>query len=205
MPKIVDRQEMQNAILDAAMRVFADKGYHAASVRNVAEAAGLGKGTIYIYFDSKEALTTALVDRHFADVSKRIMSEKRCKTLEGFLDTLNRAVDVPAEQAAFYRVFFEIFGPSFASDAFTAKIAAFFDRLGSHYARQIKHLQKVGEVSPHHDAAAIGRMLAGMLDGIVLHQALFGISAKRHRRIAEAAVSVLATGLRPEQPQLPHG
>jgi len=205
MPKIVDRQEMRNAILDAAMRVFADKGYHAATVSNVAEAAGLGKGTIYIYFDSKDALTTAIVERHFSDISKRIMGNKRCETLDGFLDTLTHAMDVPADQAAFYPVFFEIFGPSFASDEFTTRIAGFFDRLGSHYARQIKHLQKIGEISQRHDAAATGRMLASMLDGFVLHQALFGISANRHRRMLEATVSVLGKGLHPEQKLSPQG
>ena len=46
MPKIVDRRLMQDTILDAAMRTFARKGYHAATIGDVAVEARLGKGTI---------------------------------------------------------------------------------------------------------------------------------------------------------------
>lgn len=196
MPKIVDKEEMRNAILDAAMSVFAEKGFHAATVSHVAQAAGLAKGTLYIYFDSKDALTTAIVDRHFAGTSKQIMHERPCETLDAFLEELRRTMDVPAEEAAFYRVFFEVFGPSFASDEFTRHVARFFDKLGSHYARQIAHLQTIGEVAEHHDAASIGRVLASMLDGVVLHQGLFGIAARRHRRMIREAVKILGEGLR---------
>lgn len=196
MPKIVDREEMRTSILDAAMSVFVSKGYHRASISNVAMAAGLGKGTLYLYFDSKDALTTALVERHFAEISDLIIGAAPCETLEAFLDELTGTLDVPAEQASFHRVFFEVFGPSFASDAFSKTIARFFDRLGAHYARRIAHLQGIGEIAAHHDAPALGRAFAGMLDGVVLHQGLFNISARRQRRMIREAVTVLGQGLR---------
>lgn len=196
MPKIVDKDEMRTAILDAAMSVFVAKGYHGASISNVAVAAGLGKGTLYLYFDSKDALTTALVERHFAMISDGIMSAAPCETLKAFLDDLSGTLDVPAEQASFHRVFFEVFGPSFASDAFSETIAGFFDKLGSHYARRIAHLQANGEIATHRDAPALGRVIASMLDGIILHQGLFSISKRRHRRMIKEAVTVLGDGLR---------
>lgn len=43
-------------ILDAAIEVFCVSGYEAASMADVAAKAGVGKGTIYLYFDSKESL-----------------------------------------------------------------------------------------------------------------------------------------------------
>jgi len=48
--------EKRRAILDAALRVFAQRGYAAARISDVAEAAGVGKGTVYLYFASKEDL-----------------------------------------------------------------------------------------------------------------------------------------------------
>lgn len=50
-------------ILDAAAQVFASKGFHAATVRDVARAAGVADGTIYNYFGSKNDLLLALLDR----------------------------------------------------------------------------------------------------------------------------------------------
>jgi AcrR family transcriptional regulator len=53
-------------ILDAALQVFTETGFAAARVEDVAKAAGLSKGAVYLYFDSKEALFEALV-RRFAE------------------------------------------------------------------------------------------------------------------------------------------
>lgn len=52
----------QHHILDAAARVFAEKGFHAASIKDVATAAGVAHGSIYTYFENKEALLLGLFD-----------------------------------------------------------------------------------------------------------------------------------------------
>jgi AcrR family transcriptional regulator len=51
-------------LLDAAAQVFLDHGLDGATIADVAEAAGLAKGTVYLYFDSKSALLTALRARY---------------------------------------------------------------------------------------------------------------------------------------------
>lgn len=48
-------------ILDAALAVFADRGFAAASMEQVATRAGISKGTLYLYFSSKEDLFKAVV------------------------------------------------------------------------------------------------------------------------------------------------
>lgn len=48
-------------ILDAAFRVFGDRGLHRATLDDVARAAGITKGTIYLYFPSKAALFAAML------------------------------------------------------------------------------------------------------------------------------------------------
>ena len=53
-------------ILDAALAVFSEKGFAAARMEDVAKRAGLSKGAVYLYFDSKEAVFEALV-RRFAE------------------------------------------------------------------------------------------------------------------------------------------
>ncbi|MBN1573041.1 MAG: TetR/AcrR family transcriptional regulator [Deltaproteobacteria bacterium] len=55
--KVKDRRlvdEKRKHIIDGAIKVFAKKGYHKATVRNIAEASGLGLGSIYDYVKSKE-------------------------------------------------------------------------------------------------------------------------------------------------------
>ena len=53
-------------ILDAALAVFAEKGFAAARMDEIATRAGVSKGTIYLYFESKEAVFRALVQATLA-------------------------------------------------------------------------------------------------------------------------------------------
>ena len=52
--------DKRQAILDAALALFGERGFHGTAVPAVAERAGVGAGTIYRYFASKEALVNAL-------------------------------------------------------------------------------------------------------------------------------------------------
>jgi AcrR family transcriptional regulator len=52
----------QRHILDAAIAVFASHGYRGATIRNIAEEAGVSDGTIYNVFENKEAILFAVLD-----------------------------------------------------------------------------------------------------------------------------------------------
>lgn len=66
------KEECHAAILQAALRLFATKGLRDATMEEIAQAAGLGKGTIYYYFSSKEALIEellcSLADQYFQNL-----------------------------------------------------------------------------------------------------------------------------------------
>lgn len=53
----------RNQILDAAASVFAEKGYHRATTKEIASAAGVSEGTIYNYFDNKADLLIGMMTR----------------------------------------------------------------------------------------------------------------------------------------------
>ena len=53
----------RHQILDAATRVFAEKGFHATTIKDIAKEAGIADGTIYIYFENKMALMLGILDR----------------------------------------------------------------------------------------------------------------------------------------------
>ncbi len=53
---LLDEPEKRRAILHAAVRVFAEKGYHGCRIADVAKAAGVAYGLVYHYFRNKEAL-----------------------------------------------------------------------------------------------------------------------------------------------------
>lgn len=63
-PKNADGQRTRQAILDAALDLFAAKGYFGTSLRDVAAAVGVRESALYNYFPGKEALFEALLAAH---------------------------------------------------------------------------------------------------------------------------------------------
>ncbi len=55
------REESKKKILDAALALFAAKGYHSTSIKDISIKAGVSKGLIYNYFEKKEDLVTQIV------------------------------------------------------------------------------------------------------------------------------------------------
>jgi AcrR family transcriptional regulator len=62
MPKVYPeyKEEAKKRILQKAMKLFAENGYHATTMDGIAKAVGVSKGALYLYFDSKEALFAEL-------------------------------------------------------------------------------------------------------------------------------------------------
>lgn len=65
--------DKRKQILDAAMGVFAQKGYFQARISDIARRAGVADGTIYLYFKNKEDIVVSL----FADVLQRHLARAR--------------------------------------------------------------------------------------------------------------------------------
>ena len=88
-------EDKRQAILDAALSLFADQGFHGTSVPQIAQKAGVAAGTIYRYFDGKEAMVNVLY-RHWREAVQLFV-------LEGFPIT-----STPREQfGAYWRRLFE--------------------------------------------------------------------------------------------------
>lgn len=61
MPRLVNKQEKIDSILDVSLPLFAQKGFNGTNVAEIAEKAGIGKGTIYEYFESKRDIFKSLI------------------------------------------------------------------------------------------------------------------------------------------------
>ncbi len=64
--------QRRREILAAAMEVLAEQGYHAASIDDIAQAAGVSKALIYEHFESKAALKTALLEEQGGELLRRV-------------------------------------------------------------------------------------------------------------------------------------
>lgn len=74
MPKLVNKEEKKQNILLAALKVFSKKGYYNTKIIEVAREAGIGKGTVYEYFSSKEQLFGESFTFLFTQLESELMS-----------------------------------------------------------------------------------------------------------------------------------
>ncbi len=63
----------RNQVLDAAAKVFAEKGFHPTTIKDIAKEAGIADGTIYNYFENKTALLLGIFERMKASVIQENM------------------------------------------------------------------------------------------------------------------------------------
>src|SRR4051794_9345898 len=70
--KRLSAEDRRAAILDAALEVFAKRGYNGASIDEIAQAAGISKALIYEHFPSKKDLHVSLLDMHVQELFDRL-------------------------------------------------------------------------------------------------------------------------------------
>ena len=95
----------RQAILDAARRVFREKGYAGATVPQIARAAELAPGTIYLYFPGKDALYAELLTEGYEILQQRL---EEAAGAGDAAEAVGQLIDVFFEFARDYPEYFEI-------------------------------------------------------------------------------------------------
>jgi AcrR family transcriptional regulator len=100
------RTDRKAAILNAALSVFAEEGYHSASISKVSKAAGVSKGLMYNYFESKEDLLHQLLDEIILKETDimRYLNEKEF-TSETVASFLNYSIELLKEDPSHWKLY----------------------------------------------------------------------------------------------------
>jgi AcrR family transcriptional regulator len=194
------KERRRDDILAAAKRVFAKKGYHATTIADVAKAARISYGSVYWYFDSKDALFHALMDSEEQALRRHV--DEAVGTLEG-------GTDGEAVFRASVRATFEFF----EADRDLVKLL-FRDAvvLGERFDRHLAGIYEgfIGDIeqtiaaaqSAGHVIEAPARMVAFSVAALISQLALRrlatddGVPAEV---VADFVVTLLLEGLRPRR------
>ena len=104
--KIQERETRKSLILDAAKRVFSNKSYDKANMREIADEAGIATSSIYTYFPNQEALFVEAAIREVCILREYIQEmAKECATddkrLESFINTF---IEYIAKHESYFRM-----------------------------------------------------------------------------------------------------
>ena len=86
-------------IIEAALALFAERGYHGTNVPDIAKMANVGTGTIYRYFKNKETLVNAVYQKFTKKLTETILSDfpSISSTYDQYLHIMNRLISFAKE------------------------------------------------------------------------------------------------------------
>lgn len=207
-------QQVRERILDAALRVFAERGYHGATIQDVVQQSGLSVGAIYTYFSGKDELFHAccdqLANRSLEELGMRLAGrattvERIAAAVALYFDSVDTAIDG---------------GPGLVTLVQAWAAAETEPRVREALARRRERLAGAarlileegvarGDLPAWLDADATARGYLAMLDGLLLQRIEAGEGHRREplERQARALLEVLlgsaATRERPAIPSIP--
>ena len=198
---VATRGNKRPRLVEAACSVFAEKGYASTRVADIAERAGVGKGTVYEYFTSKEELLFAVFESINMDISARMETALAAggSTEEQLHILLRLGAEVISEQIDLQPVILDFWaasrGRDFEEKHRRAVVASytFFRNLVSDF---IRDGQNRGEFINSVDAEALAITVVATVDGLGI-QLFFDRSIDPHR-ITEAFSRLLYQGLTTE-------
>ena len=160
-------------LVEAAAEVFSTHGFTATRVSDIATAAGVGKGTVYEYFTSKEELFFAVFE--WIDVQIRQQVELTIAQPACACDQLRAALAVSAGIVSAHRELFSMNMDFWAASRGSAFESRFTDACRTLYARYrqlvadvIRRGQAEGDLRGDIDAAGVAALIVSALDGLAV-------------------------------------
>lgn len=164
--------DKREAILAAALELFVERGFHGTAVPEVADRAGVGAGTIYRYFESKEALVNELYRRQKQALATRVLAQFPVdgSAREQFRAMWHRMARFVADEPLGF-AFLELHNHRSYLDADSRAVE---ERLREFGIRFLETAQKKGEIRAVAPMILIGVVLGAFI-GLVRHASECGL------------------------------
>ena len=176
-PKIVDREAKRQAILAAAIAVFAEKGYHATKMADIARKAEMGKGTLYEYFRTKEELPKSIFGLMLQTFDQEIsqLEQTHSDPVDAIMAGIQLCFQDLDEFAYVTPLVFEILGNKDLdrSIGLSEDFEQWLECLNQFFIAQIQAGQAQGKITSTLSAPIFSRMLVSTLDGMATHYCMF--------------------------------
>jgi AcrR family transcriptional regulator len=113
------REEKSALIMDTALEQFANKGFYATTITQIAKQAGISKGLMYNYFESKEALLKAIIQKSVAEVYNYFDINRDGYLSEEEFEFFIRKINVLLkEKRSFWRLVFQLLMQNYVREQF---------------------------------------------------------------------------------------
>ncbi len=202
MRKAEQAERTRRALVDAAIRLFGERGYRATPLKAIAEAAGITHGVIPFHFGSKEGLLLAVVERCFEVFQEAVLGPLRARERDYGLGDLEALMDAqvrfgrehPEVGRLFMLLMFEALGPS---PELREHFRAFHARVHALGCAWLRAGMERGSVRADLDAAAAVDAMLGFFTGVRAHSLLLDEHGEGRERVYDAMLAIFRSGAEP--------
>jgi TetR/AcrR family transcriptional regulator, cholesterol catabolism regulator len=200
-PRVVEDRREQ--IIDAAMRVFAQKGFARATNKDIAREAGITPGLIYYYFESKEAVFKAIIEqrsplRLMATVSAEMLAMPPETFLRLLLQQLLGIVESEQFMGLIRVLLPEVMHDMHSADSQIVQTAhGAFQRIGIFLSNYLEMKIESGELR-HCDVSSTAQLLISNMIGFVLRRQILrdpAVLVLTHEQIANVIATTVVNGI----------
>lgn len=182
----MDKTERRQQILMNARDVFAKRGYHAAKIDDIVAAAGIARGTFYLYFEDKRAIFEEIVDGTFAKLGAAVMrvdTEDPARTVASQVEeNIRRIVHALLEDPATTKI---LLSDAVGLDpGFDRKLLVFYEQVGKLLEDSLVDGQQRGIVAPG-DAQMFAIMTLGAMKEIMYQVVMHDLERSETRIVGD--------------------
>ncbi len=197
-PKIVDKEKKKREILRSALKVFSQRGIHDFKMIQVAQAAGVGKGTLYEYFPSKEDIVIGSFELMLEDFEAHL--EQRLGSLTKPVDQVRQYFFAGFEFFVLQKRRLDVLFDFYAAGLPRRDGTPLLQNMAGNYRLAVDYLAGIiqrgidqGDFRPV-DATIAASSLLAMLDGLLFQSAL-GMTPIGERKLPEKICDIYLGGL----------
>ena len=153
------RQKSRENIEKIALELFAIKGYHATSISQIAEKAGISKGLLYNYYKSKEHLLDSVIMKVFDEIMRIVQLSENLPAEKQIEQMIIQTINHLKENITFWRLYLFLVHQSDVQ----LKLAGIWEKMRDDYMKYFASLfKKIGSKNPEMEAMMLGTMFDGI-------------------------------------------
>lgn len=148
--------------MQAALKVFASKGFNGATINLIAQEAGIAKGLMYSYYESKEKLLGELLSFGMQKAASFLSKDAtgKLETKKEFAASLRKIIQLFLEEADFWRLYTMLALQPHMAEKFRQEAMAFIQQYLEVY---MAYFEKKKSANPMAEAMLFGSVLDGLM------------------------------------------
>jgi len=153
------RQKSRENIEKIALELFALKGYHATSISQIAEKAGISKGLLYNYFKNKEQLLDSVVMKVYDEIMRIVQMSGNLPAEKQIEQMIIQTIDHLKKNISFWRLYLFLIHQSDVQK----KLSDLYEKMRDDYMNYVvKLFEEIGSKNPAMEAMMLGTMFDGI-------------------------------------------